>query len=439
MILSRTPVPLLLTMAIAHGATAQLLQEDFSTPVGTALTAAGWAQSGSTATNPILTSTAGGLSYPSYGPSGAGNAATLATSGQDVYRSFPAVSSGSIYLSFMVNVASAQSGDYCIALSPSSNQLSYHCRVFLKSATGGFLIGLAKSNEPTGPTYGSNIIPFTTTCLVVARYTFVAADTADDVLRLYLFAATALPPEEPSVAEVGPYLNAKDDPADLGTVTMRQGSASAAPALIVDGIRVSTTWADVTLSVQLATFSGNWTTNGVELSWSTLTEINNYGFEVQKSETRTGTFQSVSGLIPGHGTTNLPQAYAYIDSGNDPGRFYRLKQIDLDQRVHFSEPIEVAGTTGIAESKPYTFALEQNFPNPFNPTTRIRYRLEAAARIRLAVLDLLGREVAVIVNGSQAAGEHDALWDAAGRPSGVYFCRLSANGRVAVRTMLLVR
>ena len=88
---------------------------------------------------------------------------------------------------------------------------------------------------------------------------------------------------------------------------------------------------------------------------------------------------------------------------------------------------------------PDDFALAQNYPNPFNPVTRIGYALPAGGRVRLAVYDVLGQEVAVLIEGTQTAGQHEAVWDAQGWPSGPYFYRLEASGRVLTRAMFLLR
>ncbi len=88
---------------------------------------------------------------------------------------------------------------------------------------------------------------------------------------------------------------------------------------------------------------------------------------------------------------------------------------------------------------PETFALEQNHPNPFNPTTVIRYQLSVASRADLRVFDILGREVAVLANGVQSPGRYSVMFDASELPSGTYFCRLVAGESVAVRRMMLVK
>ena len=94
---------------------------------------------------------------------------------------------------------------------------------------------------------------------------------------------------------------------------------------------------------------------------------------------------------------------------------------------------------GLRPGVPATYTLAQNYPNPFNPTTRIAYALPASGRARLAVYDVMGREVAVLVEGVKTARRHEAVWEAQGWPSGTYFYRLETAGRVLTRAMLLLR
>ncbi len=228
------------------GGDMMLFADDFTETAGTALTSAGWTQSGGTSTNPVSI-TAGGLSFPHYNGSGNGNAVTLATTGQDVYASFPAVNSGSVYLAFMVNVTSAATGDYIIALSPSTAQTNYYARLHIKSTTGGYLLGISKSNEVTGGAqYGATVFNLNATTLVVVKYTFVAAasaaDTTNDLISVFGFASD-VPATEPGTPEISSYGTAtKADASDLGYVTLRQGSTSSSPALVIDGLRIGSTW-----------------------------------------------------------------------------------------------------------------------------------------------------------------------------------------------------
>jgi hypothetical protein len=224
---------------------AQLVfEENFAYSVGALLTANGYTVSSGGGTN-ALTVTSPGLSFPQY-PSVSGNALTLTTSGEDDYKSFTQITSGTVYLSLLINVQSAQTGDYFIAISPSTSQTNYYARLHIKSSGSGFSIGISKSNEVSGgAVYGTTVFNFNTTYLVVVKHVFVALDLNDQE-RVFVF-STAAPSTEPATSEVGPYVETtKSDPTDIGFVTIRQGSGTAAPAMMIDGIRITKAWANVT-------------------------------------------------------------------------------------------------------------------------------------------------------------------------------------------------
>ncbi len=106
------------------------------------------------------------------------------------------------------------------------------------------------------------------------------------------------------------------------------------------------------------------------------------------------------------------------------------------------DDISLSTTTGVndlANGLPKGFRLEQNYPNPFNPTTSIVYDVPSQSHVRLTVLDVLGREVAQLVNGTIAPGRYKAVFDAHGLSSGVYVCRLQAGSFTAFTKMMLVR
>jgi hypothetical protein len=88
---------------------------------------------------------------------------------------------------------------------------------------------------------------------------------------------------------------------------------------------------------------------------------------------------------------------------------------------------------------PKRFALEQNYPNPFNPTTAISYQLPAFGNVVLKVYNVLGREVATLVNEKQAAGKYSVTWNAASMPSGVYFYRLQAGAHSGTKKLVLLK
>jgi hypothetical protein len=98
-------------------------------------------------------------------------------------------------------------------------------------------------------------------------------------------------------------------------------------------------------------------------------------------------------------------------------------------------------TTGVqvAQGLPSHFSLSQNYPNPFNPTTTIRYALPHAAMVTLAVFDELGRQVALLAQGRKEAGTYEAVFQASGLASGIYYCRLQAEGFVQIRGLVLLR
>lgn len=231
-----------------------IFEENFNYTAGTMLNANGWTPSGSppSTVNQLLV-TSPGLTFTGYPPA-AGNATTLANTGEDVYRSFTSQKQGSVYLSFLMNVQSAQAtGDYFIAISPSTSQTNYYARTHLKSSGQGYLIGLSKSNELSGGyVYGTTNYSFNTTYLVVVKHSFLgtAADSTNDTEQVFVMSGT-IPSTEPTTSQIGPYTQTtKSDPKDLGYVTIRQGTSTAAPALKLDGVRILTSWGALLTAVE---------------------------------------------------------------------------------------------------------------------------------------------------------------------------------------------
>ena len=186
------------------------------------------------------------------------------------------------------------------------------------------------------------------------------------------------------------------------------------------------------IPVELISFTSILVNGDVKLEWSTATETNNQGFEIQRRN-ENNEYQKI-GYVPGHGTTTQIQNYTYVDlkvaSGN---YFYRLKQIDFSGQYEYSDEIEidVAG--------PLTFALEQNYPNPFNPSTIIHYALPEKSNVELIVYDILGNEVATLVNEEKPAGSYEVEFSATGLPSGIYFYRIQAGSFVETKKMVLMK
>lgn len=183
--------------------------------------------------------------------------------------------------------------------------------------------------------------------------------------------------------------------------------------------------------VELVSFTANVSGNSVALSWKTITEKNNRGFEVQKLDI--SNWEKI-GFVGGFGTTTEPKSYSFTDNNISSGNYtYRLKQIDFDGSYIFSNEVEVEVNT------PLQFALNQNYPNPFNPATKISYRIPKDGYVSLKVYNTLGQEVANLVKGMVKAGSHEVTFNASGLSSGIYYYRIDAGDYVLVKKMMLIR
>ena len=170
--------------------------------------------------------------------------------------------------------------------------------------------------------------------------------------------------------------------------------------------------------VELTTFTATSQKDFVELNWTTATEINNQGFEVQRNTTNSE-FVTV-GFVEGNGTTTEEHHYSFKDKDVSGFIRYRLKQVDFDGSYEYSDIVEVEVLGNLS------YELAQNYPNPFNPITNISYTLPAESQVKLSIYNTLGELVETIVNEKQDAGKYDAVWNARNHPSGVYIYTLDA-------------
>lgn len=175
--------------------------------------------------------------------------------------------------------------------------------------------------------------------------------------------------------------------------------------------------------------------NDVEVAWKTVSETNNYGFEVFRRRGESGEWTKL-GFIEGHGTTLAPQSYTYTDRSLSFGKyFYRIKQVDLDGKSEVFP--EMAVTVGVGPDK---FILAQNYPNPFNPSTLIEFAVPVSGHTTMKVYNVLGQEVATLFEGNAEAGRVNAArFDASNLPSGLYFYTLRSAGKVETKRMLLMK
>jgi photosystem II stability/assembly factor-like uncharacterized protein len=191
------------------------------------------------------------------------------------------------------------------------------------------------------------------------------------------------------------------------------------------------------IPVELENFSASVENSKVTLQWNTSTEMNNYGFNVERSqklnEEKHLDWKEI-GFVPGHGTSTEKHSYSFIDEDIIPGKYqYRLKQIDYDGSFKYSEVIEVSCL------QPDRYSLSQNYPNPFNPSTKIKFSIPEVSKVMLKLYNLLGEEVATLVNEEKVAGYYTVEFNASSLSSGVYFYKLQAGSFVETKKMVLMK
>jgi hypothetical protein len=185
---------------------------------------------------------------------------------------------------------------------------------------------------------------------------------------------------------------------------------------------------DNPLPAELVSFTAIVNNNEVLLKWITETEVDNYGFDVERADLlnppqggrRSG--WSKIGFVEGHGNSNSPKEYSFIDKYLLGGTIfqYRLKQLDNDGKFEYSGIVDVIII-------PTEFALYQNYPNPFNPTTTIKYQIPKLSFVTITVYDVLGNEIETLVSEQKPIGNYDVEFNAKGLASGIYFYRLQVE------------
>ncbi len=204
------------------------------------------------------------------------------------------------------------------------------------------------------------------------------------------------------------------------------------------------------IPVELLSFTSEVIGNDVRLNWLTSTETNNMGFNVERKQVSSpqssvgnlaNTYWEKIGFVNGQGTTTEPQTYSFSDNDLDAGNYqYRLKQMDFNGSFEYSNIIDVEIIS------PNKFSLEQNYPNPFNPSTTIHYTIPdvtlsgvEGSLVQLKVYDVLGNEIATLVNEEKPAGNYEIDFNASKLSSGVYFYTLKVGSFVETKKMILLQ
>lgn len=189
------------------------------------------------------------------------------------------------------------------------------------------------------------------------------------------------------------------------------------------------------LPVELVSFTSAVVGSMVELSWKTITETNNYGFDIERRSVPDGSWGKIA-FVPGFGTSNSPREYAWKDMNVSTGTFaYRLKQMDHNGNFQYSMSVEI-----VLSDMPGELQILGNYPNPFNPSTKIKFSVPKAGRAQLKIFNILGQEIATIFQGFvQTAGIFEQEFNASGLSSGLYLSVLEYGNQRVIHKMILTK
>jgi hypothetical protein len=191
------------------------------------------------------------------------------------------------------------------------------------------------------------------------------------------------------------------------------------------------------IPVELTSFTASTSNGKVYLNWTTASEVNNLGFEIERKIFTENESQWVRiGFKDGHGTTTETQRYQYIDNVSGLQAIsisYRLKQIDYNGSYEYSDEVLVGNPA------PSDFTLHQNYPNPFNPRTQIQFSIPIKAFVILTLYGELGNVISELISEEKPAGKYKVNFDATNLSSGIYFYRLQAGDLVETKKMVLLK
>jgi hypothetical protein len=189
------------------------------------------------------------------------------------------------------------------------------------------------------------------------------------------------------------------------------------------------------LPVELINFTSVINGREIILVWNTATEINNFGFDIERNIAQKG-WEKI-GFVKGNGNSSIPQKFSFTDLLRSATSLsYRLKQIDYDGNYKYSKEINIE--LGDVPGHPIEYKLSQNYPNPFNPATRIAYSLPVDGLVSLKVYDALGKEVSTLVNENKKAGSYEVMFDGSRLASGVYISKMiSANYTSTIKMIIM--
>ena len=185
---------------------------------------------------------------------------------------------------------------------------------------------------------------------------------------------------------------------------------------------------NIVIPVELVSFTAVVDGNLVNLNWSTATETNNMGFRINRDGDEVG-------FIPGAGTTTEPRNYSFTDENIENGTYlYSLIQVDYDGTTENVGAVEI-----VINKTPNEYSLLQNFPNPFNPSTIISFTILERTKVVLIVYDVLGTEIAELINDIKSPGRYEVEFNSKGLPSGIYLYTIQAGKFTNSKKMILLK
>jgi hypothetical protein len=361
------------------------------------------------------------LSYTGYSSSGVGGSISITNgtgSREDANRQTSFYNSGAVYASFLLNVTSSggTTGDYFMHFGDSfgSSAGAFGGRLFIKdgSVSNTFKLGLTKGTAASFAVFSSVDYSFNTPILVVLKYSFNA--TASDTAYAFVF-SSGVPSAEPTATLTATDLTSTDL-LKIRSICIRQGTVGT-HACSIDGIRVSNTWANSALPVSLVGFSADSKENHVELNWSTSSETNNKGFEIERSVD--GNNFSKIAFAKGAGNSNRLIKYHFIDDYSSSA-YYRLKQLDFDGKFEYSKVIAVK-----AEKEELKVELS---PNPFGNRITIQSNNQIS---KVEIIDITGKvKLVETINGKTAEINTSEI------SNGIYFLRINDGETILTQRII---
>jgi hypothetical protein len=359
------------------------------------------------------------LSYPGYTSSGVAGSAGftfMSASAEDAHRNTQTITSGNVYVSFLLRMTASggTTGDYFFHIMDTTFITAFRARLYLRdgSAANTYKIGLNKGSSAT-PFYSTPDYKLDSTILVVIKYAF--NPTFTDTVSAYIFTG-GIPATEPSVPTlIAPDNGTVGDLAKFNSIAIRQGTIGTMSGTI-DGIRIATTWADGPLPVTLLDFRANLNeANGTQLKWSTSSETNNKGFEIERSADGEN-FENVA-FVKGAGNSKTIEQYAFQLDYFTPA-YYRLKQIDFDGAFEYSQVVYSGGEVSEIELS----------PNPFVETLKLNSNSNID---KIEIIDLTGK---VLV--SETINKETAEVETSHLAKGIYFINISQGGSVQTKRII---